>query len=155
MSQVTPCGVGHTLRVKPTHELGHPIEQVAPWVQSVPIKSLDFSRSNHVASHESYMTLSAYHGLQCSIMAINFVTPCNPTVPITLINVTLCLLHSISTQRDTSFGGSWISLTYNSWSTLDHLHLVHFLSFQLSLETLRLPFPTKSSHQTLGFLTPS
>ena len=39
--------LGHTLRreshsrVKSTHELGHLIEWVAPWVRSVPTKTLD------------------------------------------------------------------------------------------------------------------
>ena len=41
--------------------------------------------------------------------------------------------------------------TCNSWTTLDPLHLVIFLSYQLLLETLRLLLPTKGSHLTLGF----
>ena len=47
-SRVIPYGAGHTLWVESAHELGHPIEWVAPWVRLVPIKSLDFPRSNHV-----------------------------------------------------------------------------------------------------------
>ena len=41
-SWITPYGMGHTLRVKLAHKLGHPIEWVTPWVQSVPTKTLDF-----------------------------------------------------------------------------------------------------------------
>ena len=50
MSQVTPNGAGHTLRVESTHGLGHPTEWVAPWVWSVPIEFLDSPRSDHVTS---------------------------------------------------------------------------------------------------------
>ena len=95
---------------------------------SVPIKSLDFLKSNHVASHGSYMTLNAHHGLQCSITAISIATPCNLTLPITLINETFGLLYSISTQRDTTMEGDLEThnqtFTCNSWTTLDPLHLV-------------------------------
>ena len=65
------------------------------------------------------------------------------------INETLGLLHSINTQRDTTFGGSRTdnsTHTCNSWITLDPLHLVLLL-----FETLRLLLPTKSSHLTLMF----
>ena len=91
-------------RGESTHELGHPTGWVAPWVRSVLIESLDFPRSNHVASNESYMTLNAYHDLRCFIKAINIATPCNPTVLITLINETLGLLHFINTQGNATFG---------------------------------------------------
>ena len=131
ISRVTPYDASHTLRGDSTHELGHPTEWVSPWVRSVPVKSLDLPRSNHVASHGSYMALNAHHGLQCSIVAISIATPCNPTIPITLINETLNLLHSINTQRDTTFGGHTLrahqTFTCNFWTTLDPLHLVIFL----------------------------
>ena len=61
--------------------------------------------SNHVTSYRSYMTLRAHYGLQCSIIAINFVTLYNPTVPLNLHLETLGPFLSISTQRDTTFGG--------------------------------------------------
>ena len=132
MSRVIPYGADHTPRVEPIHKLGHPTEWVAPWVRPVPIESLDFPRSNHVASYGSYMTLNAYHGLQCFIMAINIATPCNPTIPITLINETLGLLYSINTQRDTALRRDLEThiqtFTDNSWTTLDPPHLVPFLS---------------------------
>ena len=83
-------------------------------------------------------------------MAISSMQPNSPHS----INETLGLLHSISTQRDTSFGGR-SDLTYNSWITLDHLYLVLFLSYQLLPETLRLFLLAKGSHLTLGFHTPS
>ena len=94
--------------------------------RSVPIESLDFPRSNHVASYESYMTLNAYHDLQCFIKAISIATPCNPTVPITLINETLGLLHSISTQKDTTFWGD--------------LELIALGTYSDTLATLGLPW---------------
>ena len=102
------------------------------------------------------MTLNAYHGLQCFIMAINIATPCNPTIPITLINETLGLLYSISTQRDTTFRGSAILLRRldsrsDTQSDLTTLGLpwiisIYYSSYQLLLETLRLLLPTKGSH---------
>ena len=91
MSQIIPYAMGHTLRGESTHELEHPTEWVASWVQSISFESLDFPRSNYVASDESYMTLNTHHGLQCSIMAINIATPWNPTILITLINETFGL----------------------------------------------------------------
>ena len=80
------------------------------------------------------------------IMVISSLQPNSPYS----INETLGLLHSINTQRDTTFGDPGIvtqTFTFsNSWTTLDPLHLVLFL-----LETLRLLLPTKSSHLILEF----
>ena len=79
-SQVTPNGMGHTLRVESTHELGHPTEWVAPWVRSVPIESLDSPRSDHVTSY------GELHGIEYttwpSMLPLWPPAPCNPTVPI-------------------------------------------------------------------------
>lgn len=73
------------------------------------------------------------------------------------INETPGLLHSISTQRHTTFGGPLNThrsiYLYNSQSTLRYsdqgLHLTFGL---LLLQTLRLHLPTKYFHLTIGFL---
>ena len=64
----------------------------------------------------------------------------NETPGLYSINETPGLLHSISTQRHTTFGGSRI------------ISLITLLSVQHIQETLRLLLQTKSSHLTLGFL---
>ena len=39
---LNPTGPSHPMnRVKSTHDLGHPVEWVAPWVRSAPTKTLD------------------------------------------------------------------------------------------------------------------
>ena len=76
------------------------------------------------------------------------------------INETPGLLHSISTQRHTTFGGTPRSTLRHSYSaTLGILHLVllqtkgsHLTLGLLLLETIRLLLSTKCSHLTLGFL---
>ena len=70
------------------------------------------------------------------IMAISLSQP-NSSLS---INETPGLLHSISTQRHSTFGGPRI------------ISLNTLLSAQHNQETLRLLFQTKCSHLTLGFL---
>ena len=79
-SQVTSNGMGHTLRVESTCGLGHPTEWVAPWVQSVPMESLDTPRSVHVASHEELQGID--HTTWSLMLPLWPLVPGNPTVPI-------------------------------------------------------------------------
>ena len=92
------------------------------------------------------------------IMAIS---PMQPNSPHT-INETLGLLHSIDTQRHTTFGGSPVRHTLRHTQQLfDYLGLLHLVLLQtkgshltlgfLLLETLHLLLPTKCSHLTLVF----
>ena len=82
------------------------------------------------------------------IMAISLSQPNSPhsineTPGLHSINEAPGLLHSISTQRHTTFGGPRII------SLITHLSAQHILRLQ---ETLRLLLQTKCSHLTLGFL---
>ena len=82
------------------------------------------------------------------IMAISLSQPNSPhsineTPGLHSIKETPGLLHSISTQRHTTFWGPRII------PLIRHLSAQRILRFQ---ETLRLLFQTKSSHLTLGFL---
>ena len=70
------------------------------------------------------------------IMAISLSQPNSPHS----IKETPGLLHSISTQRHTTFGGP------------GRISLITLLSAEHIQETLRLLLQTKSSHLTLGFL---
>ena len=142
--------MGYTLQVESTHGLGHPTEWVAPWVRSVPMESLDSPRSDHVTSHKELHGIDhTTWSLMLPLWPFSSMRPNSPHS----INETLSLLHSINTQKHTTFGDGWTihhhstifgrsSLTRlhifgNSWATLDLLHLVLLL--------------TKSSHPTLGF----
>ena len=119
MSRVKSNGTGHTLRVKSTHRLGHLTEWVAPWVRSVPMESLDTPRSVHVASHEELQGID--HATWSLMLPIMTISPRQPNSSHS-INETPGLLHSISTQRHTTFGGPRSlpldSNSSNSWTTL-------------------------------------
>ena len=94
------------------------------------------------------------------IMAISSMQPNSPHS----INETLGILHSINTQRHTTFGGipTQSCLRHLDFQQLlDYLGLLHLVLLQtkgshltlgfLLLETLRLLLQTKGSHLTLGF----
>ena len=106
---------GHTLQVESAHGLKHPTKWVTLWVQSVPIKSLDSPRSDHVTSHEEL------HGIECTTWHSMLICSRQPNSPHS-INETLGLLHSINTQRHTTFGdpheNTHSDTLSNSWTTL-------------------------------------
>ena len=117
-SQVTSNDTGHTLRVESAHRLGHPTEWVTLWVRSVPMETLDTPRSVHVASHEEL------HG-SCNMVfnaPIMVISPMQPNSSHS-INEAPGFLHSINTQRHTTFGGpldsnSETQTSSDSWTTL-------------------------------------